>query len=241
MSDKRKSNIQAFGCLTVLLIATVALLYPVFQQVRKNATNGKCASNLMQLGLALTQYTQDNDDKYPNIAAPNGTATWRTATFAYTKSEGVYQDPERDDESKVGPDGFFQDYAANYSGNYGRTQPDKGEGAFAGAGSFPLSTNGFKTPAQVIQLLEVENNDRPEFNIDNARLFGPATKKLWAGHSGGSNYLFADGHVKRLTPLKTYETDSKGKVTVNLWYRDGKKPLSNNGVAVLKDTQVRFK
>ena len=204
-------------------------------------------SNLKQLGLAIVQYTQDSDGMMPNVASANST-DWRTAIYPYEKWRKIYQDSEREEESKDGSDGFSQDYAANYTGNYGQTQPDKGEGAFAGPGSYLLSVNGFLQPNQVIELVEVENNNRPEFNIDDARLFGPNAKKLWAGHESGdgqqrgrSNYLFVDGHVKALRPLQTHQTDSSGKVLVNLWYQDGKKPLSSDGVAVLKDAQTRFK
>ena len=224
-----------------LAVTIFAFLYPVFLNVRKNASHGRCQSNLKQLGLAIFQYTQDSDGMMPNVAGANG-SDWRTAIYPYQKWGKIYQDPERDEDSKAGTDGFSQDYVANYTGNHGRTQPDKGEGAFAGPGSYPLSVNGFSQPDQVIELLETKNNDRPEFNVDDARLFGPGDKKLWAGHEGGDgNYLFVDGHVKAFSPLQTYQIDSNGKILVNFWYRNGKKPLSDNGVAILKDAQEKFK
>ena len=244
MSDTSQKWLKG-GVTAGLALLVAAILFPVFQKAR-SGNHHSCSSHLKNLGLALIQYSQDNDEKMPNVFGVDGKNTWREAIFPYTyHSRDLYYCPEReekrnnDEKKKLGSDGFSQDYAANYTGNYSRSQSDQGNGAFAGPGSEPLSMAEFDTPATTIALVEVENNNRPDFNLDEPVHFGPEAKRLWAGHQGFSNYLFMDEHVKRFRPMKTCTTNSNG-VLQNFWYRDNTKPLSANGAAVLQETEARF-
>ena len=180
----------------------------------------------------------------PNIYMHSPRNSWRVLVYPYIKSRAVFQCPDRDqndpDTKAIGIDTFPPSYAANYTGNYGRTHPDKGQGAFAGPSSKPISMDDVSEPEKLITLVETTNNPDPEYNIDNPAKFGPVSHRLWAGKGGGGNYLTLDGHVKWMKPLTTYQT-TNGQVIQNLWYRDGQTPLSANGVAVLQDAQQRFK
>jgi len=53
--------------LVVIAIIAIlaAILFPVFTQARERARGTACLSNMKQVGLALTQYTQDNDERLP--------------------------------------------------------------------------------------------------------------------------------------------------------------------------------
>ena len=234
MSHKLNIALQIAAVLVIISII-FAILFPVFQKVRGGGGPYRsCQSHLRYLATAFIQYTQDADEKMPNISHGDHT-TWRQAVYPYDKDKDMYQCPDRDEApNKIGRDGFSQDYAANYTGNYGRTQPDIGNGAFGGQGSEGLSYADFDAPSFTFELIESQNSDRPEFNIDYPAVFGPASHKLLAGHYGRSNYLRVDGHVKWLRPEETYQTNKHGKVLHNYWYRDIHKPLSANGVAVLK-------
>ena len=56
----------------VAIIALLAaILFPVFTLVRENARRASCQSNLKQLGLAITQYTQDYDEIFPMVNTTN--------------------------------------------------------------------------------------------------------------------------------------------------------------------------
>ncbi len=70
-------------------------------------------SNMKQLGLALTQYSQDYNNLLPSPAISDGNG-WREAVYPYVKSTNVYRCP--DDErsgSKDTPNHLPNSYAAN--------------------------------------------------------------------------------------------------------------------------------
>jgi len=106
---KKKSYLQsrtaAFTLIELLVVIAIiailaAILFPVFAKVREKARQTTCASNLKQLGLAVTQYVQDNDEVFPDV---NGTQVntissgkilfWPYAIYPYVKSAGVYRCP----------------------------------------------------------------------------------------------------------------------------------------------------
>ena len=79
--------------LVVIAIIAIlaAILFPVFQNVRENARRTQCLSNLKQIGLGVTQYNQDSDEKFP-IAWGGGTNadTWFEQVDPYIKG-GIRQ------------------------------------------------------------------------------------------------------------------------------------------------------
>ncbi|HEX5324660.1 MAG TPA: hypothetical protein VFW40_12805, partial [Capsulimonadaceae bacterium] len=68
-------------------------------------------------------------------------------------------------------------------------------------------------------------NDNSTWDVDIVNTKYPCG--VFAGHSGFSNYLFADSHVKAMKPLTTLATQDGGTASVNLWTRDGK-PFSQS-------------
>ena len=70
-SSGRKTSVQSGFTLVELLVVIAiiailaAILFPVFARARENARRASCQSNLKQLGLAITQYVQDYDERYP--------------------------------------------------------------------------------------------------------------------------------------------------------------------------------
>ena len=175
----------------------VLLSFPVkhqFELARENARKSSCQNNLKQMVLGLAQYSNDFDDRYPEIALASNTrgSTWtpygwfdalesyiRCATVNHCPSqeiedEGVQSYNDRPEENN------YVDYWLNSN--------------VAG-----ISRQHLKQPAFTI--LTGDGGDGTEKN--NARFnrnslppnYAPARR-----HLGGANYSFADGHVKWLLP-----------------------------------------
>lgn len=69
---------RGFTVIELLVVITIiailaAILFPVFGRARENARRRSCLSNLKQMGLAILQYTQDYDERFPNNFADLGT------------------------------------------------------------------------------------------------------------------------------------------------------------------------
>jgi prepilin-type N-terminal cleavage/methylation domain-containing protein/prepilin-type processing-associated H-X9-DG protein len=88
MSDNTYRNHHAtkpgFTLIEILVVIAIiallaAILFPVFAMVRRKARESSCASNLKQLGLAVLQYTQDYDERYP--MSYNGADGWSSGTL----------------------------------------------------------------------------------------------------------------------------------------------------------------
>jgi prepilin-type N-terminal cleavage/methylation domain-containing protein/prepilin-type processing-associated H-X9-DG protein len=92
---QRKQGFTLIELLVVIAIIAIlaAILFPVFQSVRENARAITCESNLKQIGLAMTQYTQDSDESFPRgqyYDGPGGLTgnplDWQNAIYPYIKN-----------------------------------------------------------------------------------------------------------------------------------------------------------
>ena len=71
-TQNRRSAFTLIELLVVIaLIALLAaLLFPIFGTMRGKARESACLSNLHQIGIAITMYSQDYDDLYPYALDP---------------------------------------------------------------------------------------------------------------------------------------------------------------------------
>ncbi len=71
-----RSRRRAFTLIELLVVIAIiallaAILFPVFLTARGKARQTVCASNLRQIGLSITMYTQDYDGLYPHAVDPS--------------------------------------------------------------------------------------------------------------------------------------------------------------------------
>lgn len=66
-SLRRKNGFTLVELLIVVCIVAIlaAILFPVFSRARENARRSSCQSNLKQISMAVMQYVQDYDEKFP--------------------------------------------------------------------------------------------------------------------------------------------------------------------------------
>lgn len=95
---------RAFTLIELLVVIAIiaiiaAILFPVFQRARERGRATACLSNERQIGLALTQYVQDNNQIYPSGAllsvdppGPTGLG-WAGSCHSYIQSDAVLRCP----------------------------------------------------------------------------------------------------------------------------------------------------
>ncbi len=100
-SPRPRRGFTLIELLVVIAIIAIlaAILFPVFQKVRENARRASCQSNLKQLGLAETQYTQDADELYSGAFREFSSTDGRRVhypemLYPFVKSTGVFQCPD---------------------------------------------------------------------------------------------------------------------------------------------------
>lgn len=208
--QKRKGFTLIELLVVIAIIAILAaILFPVFAKAREKARQSSCASNLKQLGLGIMQYTQDYDETYPGQPYDDGgynscgwipgIPSWFVGVEPYIKNRngiGICPSALRRDR--------FDPNDSNMAFLYPRFCNYRAEASM-------------KAPAEVILLWERTENG-PFFGTYPNPIPRPATAYpitwdlgafpfTWTNlHSGGSNYLWADGHVKWMRPEQ--QTDS---------------------------------
>lgn len=188
MKSTRKTAFTLIELLVVIAIISIlaAILFPAFARARENARRASCLSNLKQVGIAMMQYTQDNDERYMvadhDDADANGVAdyAWFVPLQPYIKSEQIFQCPSLGAETTTpNPN---TDYIINGFFAHGVSQ------AIFQQSALQIMVAERKENLNVFDYHAWMRGVTPQFefedNISRDR------------HFDGSNYLFADGHAK---------------------------------------------
>jgi prepilin-type N-terminal cleavage/methylation domain-containing protein/prepilin-type processing-associated H-X9-DG protein len=162
---KARSGFTLIELLVVIAIIAIlaAILFPVFAKAREKARQASCASNEKQIGLALMQYVQDNDEMFPD-AGWWGQPSWVLRTMPYVKTLAVFKCPDDALGLTGAPDasawaGYYVSYTANayHSGWNGSFAPALGPISASYAGWMdpnPQSLAKMNRPADTILVAE---------------------------------------------------------------------------------------
>jgi pyrophosphatase PpaX len=222
-------HVRAFTLIELLVVIAIiailaAILFPVFAKARDRARTTACLSNMRQLNLAITSYTEDADGLLPpstNYAVPDTSncRIWTQSVLPYVRSTDVFTCPTARNA------GYATDWSRRGYGSIGYTAAT----AFdpAGAEGFPqaIGVSALKEPSRtplfgdtpsgatetkyrgyVFDPYNGEANARDprlgtplvserDLVVDLASQPAGKLKPLLARHSGAVTLCFADGHV----------------------------------------------
>ena len=94
----KSKKLQGFTLIELLVVIAIiailaAILFPAFAKARESARRSSCSSNMKQIGIAIMQYTQEYDEKYPMLHFNNDAGQevrWYEAVSPYIKSGNAY-------------------------------------------------------------------------------------------------------------------------------------------------------
>jgi prepilin-type N-terminal cleavage/methylation domain-containing protein/prepilin-type processing-associated H-X9-DG protein len=219
-------NKRAFTLIELLVVIAIiailaSILFPVFARARENARRASCQSNLKQIALAVMQYTQDYDEKFPLVVvaassiSPNNPYGWADALQPYAKSTQLFQCPSEiegatNDPKSTAPG--YSDYWYNrmLSGQSQAAIDSVSQTVLNGDGngnSSQYNTNGCNSVASGLTASTACTNNPPILSMGSTNMLGR--------HLDGANFSFADGHVKWLKGTGTSGDMHKSSAVFN--------------------------
>jgi prepilin-type N-terminal cleavage/methylation domain-containing protein/prepilin-type processing-associated H-X9-DG protein len=216
MRPRRGFTLIELLVVIAIIAILAAILFPVFAQARAKARQAMCLSNLKQVGLALLQYTQDYDERYPmafygRLAAEN-TFAWPELAQPYVKNTQVFRCPDNS-QSTGNPPGMA--FPVTYAYNYyigGNNNPN--------GGVLNKALSEVEKPAQTVMAVdsgtlpaagkkptewELKRTPNPQtgrpytawllIHAGSSLRNNPDNGAPHARHAEMANVLWADGHV----------------------------------------------
>jgi prepilin-type N-terminal cleavage/methylation domain-containing protein/prepilin-type processing-associated H-X9-DG protein len=207
---KKQSGFTLIELLVVIAIISLlaAFLFPAFSRARENARRSSCLSNLKQIGLGMTQYARDFDDRLPRNDTTINVDTWVDTLQPYIKNDQVFVCPS-DDAPHVQAQGsgretsyainqiYYQDKSQNlFEANVGGITPARLSTIADASGTITVgdgmeSYQVFPSPGASTVAVDA-NSSFPSFGD------GAQRGKFVGRHIGTTNWLFFDGHAKSL-------------------------------------------
>jgi prepilin-type N-terminal cleavage/methylation domain-containing protein/prepilin-type processing-associated H-X9-DG protein len=176
----------------------IALLLPAVQSARAASRRASCANNMHQIGLAVHQFTNSHRGQFPQTVHAGTGMSWIYTLAPHMESVDAIRICPTDKQALERLAALGSSYVIN---NYV-------------AGSKPLKTGQLMETSKSMIVFEISDNKPPTPISDHAHCStwfsdaNIAAGTVWNAivaeiqpdrHEGVSNYLYADGHVERLS------------------------------------------
>ena len=205
-SSRSARGFTLIELLVVIAIIAIlaAILFPVFQKVRENARRTACLSNLKQIGLAVTQYYQDFDEKTPpGCNSYGGAEGWAGQIYTYVKSTDVFYCPDDGVTPRHNGAIPFNVSSYGYNSQISIASPDAAANNVS-VNSRPdsVTLSAYNSPAKTVLLFEVQNSTG--YDITRADSHGDGVKYAEGddapGDQGGSPAGYGIGGADNYDP-----------------------------------------
>jgi prepilin-type processing-associated H-X9-DG protein len=206
--------------LVVVAIISIlaAVLFPVFASAREKARQTACLANGKQIGMAFLSYTQDYDERLPLTTYPVATNSWTDKVQPYIKSAQILRCPDDTSQNWDTPQATPASALDPTSPAVVRRSSYFLNAYMAGSSKYGILSE-VRAPAAVIYVAEsLEGVTRDHFHPFNWNgdqetptnslyssymhsatwnsATGTTSELALARHSGGTNYVYLDGHSK---------------------------------------------
>lgn len=225
-SLRRAAGARAFTLIELLVVIAIiailaAILFPVFAQAREKARQTSCLSNGRQIGIAFLMYASDWDDYLPLTTFPLPSNSWTDQAQPYIRSRQIFRCPSDESANWSSP------LASPGFGQSGLRRSSYFLNAYNAGTQVWGNLAAVGKPSEVIYVSESQRNITRDhfhpFNWNGHKETPPnplfsdfmhgvtfddsldeTTELALRRHSGGSNYVFLDGHSKWKTWRQVY-------------------------------------
>jgi len=210
MQAARPKSRRAFTLIELLVVIAIMMLLlgmlaPGLARARRRGQLAACSNNLKQLGVAIMMYTDDHDGRiaalsgwYPTWTSNVTYPAWTQLLYPYVNSTKVFRDP-------AWPK-WMPDLPVSYYLNLLPGALVSNETVVAGR--YNVDLRAVRHPSAFVLLSEdLEVNPELEIDPTNEKSdrtgFSGTVSNNPPIHEGYSNFLFADGHVAKLSQSET--------------------------------------
>jgi prepilin-type N-terminal cleavage/methylation domain-containing protein/prepilin-type processing-associated H-X9-DG protein len=227
-----------------IIAILAAILFPVFAKAREKARQSSCANNLRQMGVAQMNYVEDYDDTMQQAynGLTSVIAPWPDLLYPYTKNTAIYTCPSAKTPWAYRSEKLKKTMDLAYIPNYGYAPPGDVEPQSLADVPNPASLIAYAEMRDIGEwpgwegywgVMPWPSAYKPTLRrLTYQEVIGPyesaKAKKAPSGvgdkfaprvaserHSGGANYIFADGHVQWMKFMRT--VDPNGQKTTDNW------------------------